>query len=72
MAVQSMLVFEVFVYPPLVRILNWNQVMLVIKQEMHASEESSLETKQKLSFLVRVKKRGARRWLCYCLQIVYV
>jgi len=46
--------------------------MLVIKQEMHASEESSLETKQKLSFLVRVKKRGARRWLCYCLQIVYV
>jgi hypothetical protein len=48
MAVQSMLVFEVFVYPPLVRILNWNQVMLVIKQEMRASEESSLETKQKL------------------------
>jgi hypothetical protein len=48
MAVQSMLFFEVYVYPPVVRILNWNQVMFVIKQEMHASEESSLETKQKL------------------------
>jgi len=48
MAVQTMLVFEVFVYPPLVRILNWNRAMLVIMQEMHASEESSLETKQKL------------------------
>ena len=48
MSVQSMLVFEVSVYPPLVRILNWNHVMLVIKQEMHASEESILETKQKL------------------------
>jgi len=58
MAVQSMLVFEVFVYPPLARILNWNQVMRVIKQEMRASEESSLETKQKLSFLVRVKREG--------------
>jgi hypothetical protein len=45
MAVQSMLVFEVFVSPPLVRILNLNQIMLVIKQEMQASEESSLETK---------------------------
>jgi hypothetical protein len=36
MAVQSVLAFEVFVYPPLVRILNQSQIMLVIKQEMSA------------------------------------
>jgi hypothetical protein len=47
MAVQIMSVFEVFVYPPLVRILNRNQVMFVIKK-LPASKDSSLETKQEL------------------------
>jgi hypothetical protein len=36
MALQSLSAFEVFVYPPHVRILNQNQITLVIKQEMSA------------------------------------